>query len=64
MDHASPGFSRRLGLDDLKLFRRVAFRAAYFWHMTPSELMATPIDLLIVALEEMVEIREELEGAN
>lgn len=31
--------------------------------MTPSELMATPIDLLIVALEEMVDIREELEGA-
>lgn len=55
-----PVFFTRLGLWDLKLFRKVAFRAAYFWRMTPAELMATDLDLLAVILEEGRDIREEM----
>ena len=60
MDYVLFGFYTRLGLWDLKKFRKVAFRAAYFWRMTPAELMATAPDLLAVAIEEMRDIQEEM----
>lgn len=55
-----PFFYPRLGLGNLREFRKVAFRAAYFWRMTPAEMMATKLDLLAVLIEEWQDIREEM----
>lgn len=55
-------FYDRLGLSDPLEFRRAVFRVAYFWRMSPHELMATDLNLLAVLFEEMVHIKEDMNG--
>ena len=62
-DHSAcfwSGLGRVDGESELLAFRHVALRTAYFWRMSPAELMKTSLPLLAVLVEEMGEMKEEI----
>ena len=57
------GFFYRAGLGDLRLFRKLAFRLAYFWRITPNDLMNTTLPMLSVLWQEAMDIDRERQEA-